>query len=70
MDAVTAKELQSIAQMWAKQGCFLQDFIDAVSKAGYDFNDLHVAAGNDNLITFRLFPKGRSSPIETISVYK
>lgn len=70
MDIVTLKELQSVAQLWARGGCHLQDFIDPVSRAGYDFKDLKVSYGSGDMITFLLFPKGMAFPIETISVFK
>lgn len=70
MSPILRKELQSLLELWVKNGCYLQEFITLATNNNYEIKNLSIAFGRSDLITFQLVPKGLSIPIENISVYK
>lgn len=70
MNQITRKELESIAQLWCKGGCYFQDFIKAAATAGYDIKNIGVCVGREDWYTIHLVPKGMYMPVDLISVFK
>lgn len=65
-------ELESILRMWANNGCYFQDFIDACSKHSVDIKHLGAqqVSPSKDMVYVLCVPKGQSMPVSRLTAIK
>lgn len=66
MDRILHNEIESILRLYAKNGCYLQEFVNALNNAQYDLKSTHTASipGNKEMLIFLCVPRGLFAPVE------
>lgn len=65
MDHTLHNEIESILRLYAKNGCYLQEFVNALNNAKYDLKNTHTIPipGNKQMLVFLCVPQGLFAPV-------